>query len=114
LHGELVSDISLEEALLYPLPDIFFGHRASMSLWSCARKQSILGSAWISSSSTSLRRKRGGGSDVPAFAFCKFAATAKINLDSQLIIPPENTREDFHDRPTAVFTIAASRSKHGG
>ena len=54
------------------------------------------------------------GSDVPAFAFCKFAGTAKINLDSQLIIPPENTREDFRDGPTAVITIAASRSKHGG
>jgi hypothetical protein len=53
-------------------------------------------------------------SDVSAFTFCMFAATAKIYLDSRLIMPPENTGEGFRDRPTAVFTIAASRSKHGG
>jgi hypothetical protein len=47
-------------------------------------------------------------------AFCVSVATAKINLDSRLIIPSENTKEGFRDRTTAVFTIATSRYKQGG
>src|SRR5215213_2088661 len=46
--------------------------------------------------------------------FCVSVATAKIYLDSRLIIPSENTTEGFRDRTTAVFTIATSHYKQGG
>jgi hypothetical protein len=46
LRGKLISEISLEENLSYQLPDLFFGHGASMRARPYVRKPFLRAQRW--------------------------------------------------------------------